>query len=157
MTRGAERHGTPGGSGLLELLPEPHDQDILRIAAHDPVAEGGRGIEAGRIVEDDTLLGADGSRHKSAQRSEGTRLEESASRDSTVHLNSAPWRASALGVYRFWRDLGYAVGALLSGVIADLLGMVAAIHVVAALTLASGIWVAARLPARQNLREVRTA
>ncbi|MBI2467468.1 MAG: MFS transporter [Candidatus Rokubacteria bacterium] len=66
------------------------------------------------------------------------------------------WRASALGVYRFWRDLGYAVGALLSGIVADLLGMVAAIHVVAALTLASGLWVAARLPARQELREVGT-
>ena len=53
------------------------------------------------------------------------------------------WRASSLGVYRFWRDLGYAIGALLAGVIADLLGVEAAIHVVAALTLASGIVVAA--------------
>src|SRR5207237_608118 len=52
------------------------------------------------------------------------------------------WRATSLGVYRFWRDLGYAVGALLSGVVADLLGFAAAIHVVAALTLASGIVVA---------------
>ena len=33
------------------------------------------------------------------------------------------WRASTMGVYRFWRDLGYAVGALISGIIADLLGM----------------------------------
>jgi MFS family permease len=52
------------------------------------------------------------------------------------------WRASSLGVYRFWRDLGYAVGALLSGVIADALGFGAAIHVVAALTLLSGLVVA---------------
>jgi len=52
------------------------------------------------------------------------------------------WRATSLGVYRFWRDLGYAVGALLSGVVADLFGFAAAIHVVAALTLASGIVVA---------------
>jgi MFS family permease len=52
------------------------------------------------------------------------------------------WRASSLGVYRFWRDLGYAVGALLSGAIADLVGLPAAIHVVAALTLASGLVVA---------------
>ena len=52
------------------------------------------------------------------------------------------WRASSLGVYRFWRDLGYAVGALLSGVVADLLGFGAAIHVVAALTLVSGLAVA---------------
>jgi MFS family permease len=48
------------------------------------------------------------------------------------------WRASSLGVYRFWRDLGYAIGALLSGVIADALSVGAAIHVVAAITLASG-------------------
>jgi MFS family permease len=54
------------------------------------------------------------------------------------------WRASAMGVYRFWRDLGYAIGALLSGIIADLLGMRAAIQVVAALTLLSGLHVAIR-------------
>jgi MFS family permease len=52
------------------------------------------------------------------------------------------WRASSLGVYRFWRDLGYAVGALVSGVVADTLGFAAAIHFVAALTLASGFVVA---------------
>jgi MFS family permease len=52
------------------------------------------------------------------------------------------WRASSLGVYRFWRDLGYAVGALLSGLVADLVGLEAAIHLVAALTLASGLLVA---------------
>jgi len=47
-------------------------------------------------------------------------------------------RARALSVYRFWRDLGYAVGALASGVIADFFGFEAAILAVAALTLASG-------------------
>jgi len=52
------------------------------------------------------------------------------------------WRASSLGVYRFWRDLGYAVGALLSGLVADLVGLEAAIHLVAAVTLASGLVVA---------------
>ncbi len=52
------------------------------------------------------------------------------------------WRASSLGVYRFWRDLGYAVGALLSGVVADLVGFGAAIHLVAGLTLVSGLVVA---------------
>jgi MFS family permease len=55
------------------------------------------------------------------------------------------WRASAMGVYRFWRDLGYAVGALLAGVIADLVGMAMAIHVIAALTLLSGVVVAVRM------------
>jgi MFS family permease len=66
------------------------------------------------------------------------------------------WRASSLGVYRFWRDLGYAIGALLSGLVADFVGLGAAIHLVAALTLISGLvvaWVmrqprAAPIPAR---------
>jgi len=49
------------------------------------------------------------------------------------------WRATSLGVYRFWRDLGYAIGALLSGLVADFLGLEAAIHLVAGLTLVSGL------------------
>lgn len=55
------------------------------------------------------------------------------------------WRASAVGVYRLWRDLGYAVGALLAGITADLFGLTAAIAVVAVLTLASGMLVAIRM------------
>jgi len=64
------------------------------------------------------------------------------------------WRASSLGVYRFWRDLGYAVGALLSGAVADLVGLGAAIHVVAALTLLSGIVVARLMEQPQMTRAV---
>jgi MFS family permease len=52
-------------------------------------------------------------------------------------------RAQAVGVYRFWRDVGILVGALLAGAIADALGFGAAISIVAALTAASGVWVAA--------------
>ena len=52
------------------------------------------------------------------------------------------WRGRALGVYRFWRDLGYAVGALLAGVIADLFGIPWAIGVVGGLTFLSGLVVA---------------
>jgi len=55
------------------------------------------------------------------------------------------WRATSMGVYRLWRDLGYAIGALLAGIIADLLGMAIAIHVIAALTLLSGLVVAVRM------------
>ena len=62
------------------------------------------------------------------------------------------WRARSVGVYRLWRDGGFAVGAVLAGVIADAFGILAAIWVVAALTAASGAVVAARmyetLPAR---------
>jgi MFS family permease len=51
-------------------------------------------------------------------------------------------RAQLVGVYRFWRDFGFVVGALLVGVVADAFGTGAAISVVAALTAGSGIWVA---------------
>lgn len=58
----------------------------------------------------------------------------------------ASWRSSALGVYRFWRDMGYASGAVLAGVLADALGMPFAIGAIAALTAASGLLVAFRMP-----------
>jgi MFS family permease len=51
-------------------------------------------------------------------------------------------RAQLVGVYRFWRDFGFVVGALLAGLVADAFGAGAAIAVVAALTAGSGIWVA---------------
>ncbi|PYQ37728.1 MAG: MFS transporter [Acidobacteria bacterium] len=56
----------------------------------------------------------------------------------------ASWRGSAIGVYRLWRDLGYAVGALLAGVTADALGLSAAMWLVAALTFLSGLVTAVR-------------
>ncbi|MDR0240973.1 MAG: MFS transporter [Burkholderia sp.] len=52
------------------------------------------------------------------------------------------WRARSLSVYRFWRDLGYAIGALSAGLMADRFGFAAAILVVAAVTFASGAVVA---------------
>jgi MFS family permease len=55
------------------------------------------------------------------------------------------WRASSIGVYRLWRDLGYAVGALLSGISADVLGLAGAIWIVAAVTFASGCVTAIRM------------
>jgi MFS family permease len=58
-------------------------------------------------------------------------------------------RASMVGVYRFWRDMGYVAGALIAGVVADALGFGGAIAVVAALTAASGLWVALDMPARR--------
>jgi MFS family permease len=56
------------------------------------------------------------------------------------------WRGTATGIYRLWRDSGYAVGALLAGAIADAFGMKAAIAAVGALTLGSGMTVAMRMP-----------
>ncbi len=52
-------------------------------------------------------------------------------------------RAQAVGVYRFWRDFGFVAGALVSGLAADALGFGEAIALVAVLTAASGLWVAA--------------
>ena len=55
------------------------------------------------------------------------------------------WRARSVGVYRLWRDLGYAVGALLAGITADLFGLRPAVAVIAGITAISGLVVAARM------------
>jgi MFS family permease len=55
------------------------------------------------------------------------------------------WRASAVGVYRLWRDLGYAIGALVAGVTADAIGLSAAMWLVAGITLLSGVVAAVRM------------
>jgi MFS family permease len=55
------------------------------------------------------------------------------------------WRGVAVGVYRWWRDLGYVVGALLAGVLADAFGIPLAISVIGMITMASGVAVAIRL------------
>ena len=55
------------------------------------------------------------------------------------------WRASAVGVYRLWRDLGYALGAVIAGIVADVFGLSQAALVIAALTFVSGIVVAFRM------------
>ena len=55
------------------------------------------------------------------------------------------WRASSVGVYRLWRDGGFAVGALLAGITADAFGLTSAIWIVALLTAVSGVVVAVRM------------
>ena len=65
--------------------------------------------------------------------------------------NTSPsWRGSAVGVYRLWRDSGYAVGALAAGIIADALGIDWAIWGVAGLTLLSGFMVAVSMRERRQ-------
>lgn len=61
------------------------------------------------------------------------------------------WRASTVGVYRLWRDLGYAVGALLSGIVADMFGMISALWLVAAITMLSGTLAAFRMQETRHL------
>jgi len=67
---------------------------------------------------------------------------------------SPAWRASSVGVYRLWRDLGYALGALLAGLTADVLGLASAMWVVAAITCASGLIAAVRM--RETLQRATT-
>lgn len=59
------------------------------------------------------------------------------------------WRARSLSVYRFWRDLGYAIGALAAGLIADRFGFTAAILAIGALTFLSGLIVAVTMRERR--------
>lgn len=60
------------------------------------------------------------------------------------------WRASSVGIYRLWRDSGYAAGALVAGLVADTLGLDWALWLIAALTAMSGLAVAVRM--RETLR-----
>lgn len=55
------------------------------------------------------------------------------------------WRASAVGVYRLWRDLGYAFGAILTGIVSDFFGVTSALVLVALLTLLSGVVTSIRM------------
>ena len=67
------------------------------------------------------------------------------------------WRARSLSVYRFWRDLGYAIGALSAGIIADIFGMTAAIASIAAVTFLSGLIVAALMRESDAAPQARSA
>ena len=65
-------------------------------------------------------------------------------------------RAPTVGVYRFWRDMGYVAGGLLAGLAADAIGYGGAIAIVAGLTAASGLWVAVDLPGPGGLARGQT-
>ena len=66
-------------------------------------------------------------------------------------VTAPSWRASAVGVYRFWRDLGYAIGALLAGIAADAIGLPGAMWLIAGLTFGSGIVAAVRMDETSRL------
>ena len=59
-----------------------------------------------------------------------------------------------LGVYRFWRDSGFIIGALLAGAVADLFGFKPAIQLVAVLTVGSGLLAVITVRGRQNVPEI---
>ncbi|CAN5126808.1 hypothetical protein BH23BAC2_BH23BAC2_24340 [soil metagenome] len=54
-------------------------------------------------------------------------------------------RAGSMGVFRFWRDSGYAIGALLTGILADQLGIYASILVVGGITILSSFIIQIRM------------
>ena len=62
------------------------------------------------------------------------------------------WRATSVGVYRLWRDLGYAIGAVVAGITADAFGLPAAMWVVAGLTFGSGTLAAARMSETRGMK-----
>ena len=62
------------------------------------------------------------------------------------------WRARSLSVYRFWRDLGYAIGALSAGIMADLFGAASAIAAAGVLSIVSGTIVALLMSERVRRR-----
>lgn len=67
------------------------------------------------------------------------------------------WRASSVGVYRLWRDSGYAVGALIAGVTADAFGLEAAVWLIAVITFASGLVAAIRMRETLHLKPAQAA
>lgn len=70
----------------------------------------------------------------------------------TIAENTHPHdRAESLGVFRLWRDLGYAIGAILTGLIADSFGITASIVVIGVLTIASSVVIEARMKPELNL------
>jgi MFS family permease len=64
-------------------------------------------------------------------------------------------RAPVIGIYRFWRDMGYVFGGLIAGGVADALGYGGAIAVVAGLTAASGLWVLVDMPGDRRVAHAR--
>jgi MFS family permease len=69
----------------------------------------------------------------------GTAMVYPALLAAAADISPAAKRATALGWYRFWRDLGYPVGAILAGLVGAFFGLVSAVYVAGLLTFASGV------------------
>ena len=80
----------------------------------------------------------------------GTAMAQPALSGAVADHTHPSWRAQGLGVYRFWRDLGYAIGAVIAGLLAQALGLSAAVIAGGVLTLASGLlaarWITSSSP-----------
>jgi MFS family permease len=131
----------PAVWGLLQLLTGAWSDRIGR----KPLIVAGMFVQAGAIGLIAVLSGFAGWLLAMALLGVGTALVYPTLLAAVGDVAHPAWRASAVGVYRLWRDSGFAVGALLTGVIADAVSADAAIWVVAGLTAASGVVVAFRM------------
>jgi MFS family permease len=106
---------------------------------------GGMGVQAGGIAVIAAATGFGPWAAGSALLGVGTAMVYPTLLAAISDVAHPSWRASAVGVYRLWRDGGYALGAILAGVLADRFGITAAVWAIAALTAASGVVVAVRM------------
>jgi MFS family permease len=125
---GAGQAGTGWLSDHLGRKPLIVAGMLVQAGALGLLAAGGGAL--GPAVLASTLLGA------------GTALVYPTLIAAVSDAASPSERAQVVGVYRFWRDVGFVLGALLAGLAADALGSGSAITLVALLTAASGVWVA---------------
>jgi len=128
--------------GLLQLGAGPASDQLGR----KPLLVAGMGVQAGGLLVIAISSTFGGFATGAALLGVGTALVYPTLLAAIGDVAHPSWRASAVGIYRLWRDLGYVVGALLAGAVAQALGLQAAIVVVAGLTLASGALVALRMP-----------
>lgn len=131
----------PASWGLLQLVTGPLSDRIGRKG----LIAGGMFVQALGIGVVALGAGMAGAAGGSLLLGLGTAMVYPTLLAAMADATAPTWRASAVGVYRFWRDLGYALGALLAGLLADALGMPAALLSGAALTAGSGLLVALRL------------
>jgi len=131
----------PAVWGLLQLLTGAWSDRVGR----KPLIIAGMFIQAGAIGMIAVLSGFGGWMVAMTLLGVGTALVYPTLLAAVGDVAHPGWRASAVGVYRLWRDSGFAIGALLTGLIADFANAEAAIWVVAALTAASGMVVAVRM------------
>jgi MFS family permease len=109
-----------------------------------------QGLALGAIATSDGFAGWMGA---SALLGVGTAMVYPTLLASVGDVAGPSWRGSAVGVFRLWRDSGYAVGGVMAGVLADAFGMRAAIGAVAVLTALSGLVVALRMPETLERRD----
>ena len=127
--------------GLGQLLTGPLSDRLGR----KPLITWGMWLQAAALAATATLRGYPAWLAAAALLGVGTAMVYPTLLAAIGDVAHPRWRASAVGVYRLWRDAGFAIGALLAGTVADLLGMAAAIWTVAGLTAASSVIVAIRM------------